>query len=316
MKKLSIEEVQKRIDKASNYGFTIIGDYKRVKTPAHIRCNKCGKDYYTSPYNLYHGTKCSYCTHKRQLTTDEYKEHLKQKVGNEYTLLSEYVKSHDKVKFRHNKCGTIFYMAPHSFDQGQRCPHERHLRAAKSNGISLKVVEKRLEKNTNGEYKIYSGFTFASKPCLIIHNKCKRIFKNSPANIYSKYSGCPYCYSSKGEDAVREFLKQNNYQFKEQYKIKECKNIRSLPFDFAVFLNDKLLYLIEYQGIQHYKPKWGKKNLIECQKRDQIKLDYCNDNNINLIVIPYRRLPSYKKLKKYVFDYLRLYLIMPRPNQA
>jgi hypothetical protein len=56
--------------------------------------------------------------------------------------------------------------------------------------------------------------------------------------------------------------------------------------------------LIEYDGQQHFEanpsPKsWNTEaNLIETQKRDKIKNDWCVNNNIILIRIPYTKLET------------------------
>jgi hypothetical protein len=89
---------------------------------------------------------------------------------------------------------------------------------------------------------------------------------------------------------------QENISFDNQYKFVDCKNIRPLPFDFAVF-NAKhcLSGLIEFHGEQHYKPSsfGGNKTNIAYQNfnliqtRDLIKTDYCNKHKIPLLTIPY-----------------------------
>ena len=64
-----------------------------------------------------------------------------------------------------------------------------------------------------------------------------------------------------------------------------------MPFDFAIFdENNKLLCLIEYQGDIHYIITGGwnnKENFENRQIRDKIKQEYCSQNNIKLIIIPY-----------------------------
>lgn len=81
------------------------------------------------------------------------------------------------------------------------------------------------------------------------------------------------------------------YNYTTQYRIPECKSVRSLPFDFAIFDKDNnLKCLIEYQGDIHYKTTGGwntPERLEQNQKRDKIKEEYCKQNNIQLIIIPY-----------------------------
>ena len=107
---------------------------------------------------------------------------------------------------------------------------------------------------------------------------------------------CPYCSSSIGEKEIRKILDLHNISYIEQYRITECRYKKPLPFDFAIFdKHDNLMFLLEYQGRQHYTPSQfgnisldkAKQNLEECQMRDKIKADYCTNNNINLLVIKY-----------------------------
>jgi Probable Zinc-ribbon domain len=113
--------------------------------------------------------------------------------------------------------------------------------------------------------------------------------------IYSRTRGdqCPFCASSKGEAAVREWLNKHAISFKEQHKIKDCANIRPLPFDFAIFSGSNCIGLIEYQGIHHYFPRdyfGGDKSFTYIIKNDKIKSEYCSNNNIPLLIIPYTEL--------------------------
>ena len=70
-----------------------------------------------------------------------------------------------------------------------------------------------------------------------------------------------------------------------------------LKFDFAIFNNqNKLKYLIEYDGTQHFEytdSGWNTKNHFEyTQKHDELKNNYCKSNNIPLIRIKYTQYDS------------------------
>ena len=77
-----------------------------------------------------------------------------------------------------------------------------------------------------------------------------------------------------------------------EYRINECRNILPLPFDF--YLPDYNI-CIEVDGMQHYEPatfggiskEKAIDNFRESKIRDNIKTQYCKDNNIKLIRIPY-----------------------------
>lgn len=64
--------------------------------------------------------------------------------------------------------------------------------------------------------------------------------------------------SSRAEIKIEEILSNAGLNFKEEYSFPDLmgQNGHALRFDFAVFDDDgDLDFLIEYQGIQHYKPK-------------------------------------------------------------
>lgn len=104
------------------------------------------------------------------------------------------------------------------------------------------------------------------------------------------------CLVSAGEAKIRQLLRDNNILFDTQISFSDCVSNSGNPlrFDFGVYdTNGKLIYLIEYQGIQHYSEvAWTHDNLATRQERDEIKRNYCKNNNIPLIEIPYTIFPQ------------------------
>ena len=120
----------------------------------------------------------------------------------------------------------------------------------------------------------------------------KRLIKGTSLLHGVKSCGC---IKSKGETRIAQLLTENNIPFETQKTFDNCL----LPntqyhayFDFWV--NNS--YLIEYDGIQHFETKTGgwnnKENLLKTQERDKIKTDWCKNNNIPLIRIPYWKLDT------------------------
>ena len=106
-------------------------------------------------------------------------------------------------------------------------------------------------------------------------------------------AGCPKCNMSKGERLILHYLEDKKIPFALQYKIAGCRNLRHLPFDFAIFNEDNSLKcLIEYQGEQHFEKrgflKYDKEEFEKLVKRDKIKYDFCKKNNISLNYITYK----------------------------
>lgn len=97
--------------------------------------------------------------------------------------------------------------------------------------------------------------------------------------------------------AIETLLKENNIKYKKEYTIKI--NNTYYRFDFVI-LNEQeeVQYFIEYDGEQHFKDNshflWhNKEQLSNIMKKDELKNNYCKDNNIPLIRIPY----THKKIK-------------------
>lgn len=93
--------------------------------------------------------------------------------------------------------------------------------------------------------------------------------------------------ASKGEERIRKCLSQIQEPYKVQYKFKDCINPKTkalLSFDFYLPQRD---ILIEYDGKQHYQNNphgyFTKEKLEEISFRDNIKNQYCKENNIPLI---------------------------------
>ena len=88
---------------------------------------------------------------------------------------------------------------------------------------------------------------------------------------------------SHGEIRVETYLKKKNINYVWQKKFDHCKNINHLPFDF--FLPDYNT-IVEFDGIQHHKAVkrfGGEEGLTKTKKHDEIKNNYCKNNNISII---------------------------------
>lgn len=117
--------------------------------------------------------------------------------------------------------------------------------------------------------------------CSITHMKISRF-------------GCKYCNMSKytNEEKIEQLLVSWNLEYYRQYTFKECKDKKVLPFDFYI---PSFNACIEYQGEHHYRPikrnsskkDVGLNEFNIVQKHDRIKREFCKNNNIFLIEVPY-----------------------------
>ena len=118
--------------------------------------------------------------------------------------------------------------------------------------------------------------------------------------VYTHYLQSCGCIKSKAEESMAKILDSYNITYKREYKIQDCRDKQPLPFDFAFFSQeDELIGLMELNGQQHYiEQGWSTKERVEyTQKHDKIKHDFCLQNNIPLLVIPYQ---FYDELEKFL----------------
>lgn len=99
---------------------------------------------------------------------------------------------------------------------------------------------------------------------------------------------------SKGELAIIALLNEYNIKYEIEKAMFKFSNGTNARFDF--YVENK--YLIEYDGETHYRANlhgWHNQEQLEKQQeRDIIKNQWCIDNNIPLIRIPYTHLQELK----------------------
>lgn len=103
---------------------------------------------------------------------------------------------------------------------------------------------------------------------------------------------CGCINKSNGEAKIEKILKEANIFFEKEKSFKDLRFKQLARFDFYI---PEKNYIIEYDGQQHFQPvNFG--NLSEnevkmafqkIQEHDKIKNQYCKENNIPLIRIPY-----------------------------
>ena len=203
-----------------------------------------------------------------------------QKVhGNKYDYsLVEYTGARNKVKIICPVHGT-FDQRPSEHKQGRGCERcgNRH--------EQVNVIEN--FKKIHGNKYDYSKTDYINTD-----TKVKIIcpkhgeFEQRPSD-HKRGSGCPQCKESKGESYIEQLLINKSIKYIREYRFNDCKNKRTLPFDF--YLPEHNI-CIEYNGMQHYKPIpyfGGETKFIERQKNDKIKKEYCVNNGIPLIIVKY-----------------------------
>lgn len=118
------------------------------------------------------------------------------------------------------------------------------------------------------------------------------VIASSLKNGNTNSCGCLQ-HTSIGEEIIANILIENNINFKRQFTFPDLFSPKGalLKFDFGIYNEQGTLkYLIEYDGIQHYKPVeyfGGEDAFKYLQECDKLKEEYCKDRNFPLIRINY-----------------------------
>lgn len=121
---------------------------------------------------------------------------------------------------------------------------------------------------------------------------------NSLAGGLTKSCGC--LKMSRGEAVVNKVLKDLGVKYEREYSFDDLRTDsgRCMRFDFALFRDETLVGLIEFQGIQHFRSSTSDINFGRQQREetDALKREYCNQHKIPLIEIRYDEHTKYATL--------------------
>lgn len=299
------------------YIFTNYSDYFEVRAEdlsigandkVMVKCDYCGiivsvvwRDYINYKYEKYA------CKHCRQKKTAEVTLH--DRVKKLYESAKEFCDKYDyKILTPINEIkdsdSRVDYLCPkhgihnvkiYNLITKHRCVDCMHEKVAGDHNLSLNYLNDYIEEHDSKWLNQDCYTRSIDKNMILVCPMCGQPFLTS---FYSfrKHDGqfCPECTNleSKGERKIRLFLEEHNIVFEPQYRFVDCRTSVPLPFDFYI---DKLNICIEYDGEGHYQPirrgsitqEQAEQNLIQIQYRDKIKTEYCLNNNITLIRIPY-----------------------------
>lgn len=258
--------------------------YTRALNKVEIVCPIHGSFLQTASSHT-RGIGCPVCGGKFPYTTESYIVKAKEKHGNKYDYsIVEYKNTHTKVSIICPVHG-IFLQLAGAHLQGVGCP-----KCAKNVPQTTEEFILRAKK-VHGDKYTYEHTIYKNNHTKVIITCPKHgDFSILPPH-FLKGIGCSLCCNSLGGNAVRAWLDNNKILYIPEYKNKECKDKRSLSFDFAIVdENNQVLGLIEYDGKQHFEPcsMFGNgKHFTTTILHDAIKNQFCEDNSIHLLRIPY-----------------------------
>lgn len=234
-------------------------------------------------HNFYRNQHCKYCVHK-DLPKEQILKEVKESAPH-IDIISDFKYLNDYVDCVCTKHKYYYRTKVVRLIRGMECYYCGIEKLSKQSFLSETEVDDRIKQITP-HIKRIGDYTGVNN---YIRFKCEKCGYEWDCKLqYLRY--CPNCeqeYFYQGEHIVHTVLQEENINYEFQKRFEDCKNVRVLPFDF--YLPDYNT-CIEYQGIQHYKPVdlfGGDETYQVRQQNDEIKRQYCKENNIKLIEIPY-----------------------------
>ena len=264
--------------------YVVIGSYVNAHTKIKMFHKTCGRYFSITPNSFLNGRGCHYCgnqssSEKQKLSLQE----VYNRIPDSYIILEQPKSLNERTLFYCEDCGHVFSAMIHDIEKHKAiCHYCRFSNRNKDNDefkwqVSLLV---------GTEYTFLDSYVNAHTPLLVKHNKCGMTYKVTPHN-FLRGKRCPRCRESHGESYISNLLSKHHIKYIRQKSFDNCKYKHKLLFDF--YLPDYNL-CIEYDGEQHFHHinYLGVKNkFLLGKKRDKIKDDFCRENNIKLLRIPY-----------------------------
>ena len=268
--------------------------YKGINEDVVVICPIHG-EFYMTPKLLYYGRGCPKCageTKKRKTKSTE-------QFIQEANLIHDYKYCYNKTKYIQSDKKVVITCPIHGdFEQrasshlsGCGCPKCGTERGTQ---IKKKSTEQFIKdsKTIHGNKYNYNKTNYINAYTKVIITCPKHgDFEQTP-NSHLKGRGCPKCNQSHGEEIIENWLKNNNISYNHNYLIKTDSSVRKSCNIFVDFYIPCKNLFIEYNGKQHYvsvKYFGGDINFKQQINRDNFLKEYCQNNNINLLIIDYTK---------------------------
>ena len=281
-KNLSIAELISKEDNSYEY----ISGYTGVHNKISILHKICGSVLEVAPYSfLYlHGSRCK-CNRvidaPNEISSKDFKYFLEKFYKDKFILKND-------TEVINLKCGHSMNLSYSDFIMSTKKCHCGN-NSFSSLQKSTDQVKFELFMMFNNNYELASEYV-NNKDKVMLKHKCGNSFLVRYNDFQNGRSRCPKCSAkvnvSRAFDEAIKYLEEK-FVFEKEYKFEDCKYKKILSFDYAIFIKKKLVCLIEFQGMQHFKNCFGESSFNNQIKRDKIKEEFCKKNNIKLICIRY-----------------------------
>lgn len=295
--------------KEINPDIELLEPYENMSKRIKCRCKKHNYLSTKSMQEILMGRGCKYCgaeklSEQHFLSDDEIQNRVSQKHPHIKLIHYDGIDSKESVWLctKHNKqfkkvLSTMLRTEESGCDE---CYKERIRR-----DFSLTTEEFKMRlKQSHSELKLVGEYINFTTPIKVYCTKHDYEFETVPSYILHRISCCPKSFKTYKEETMCSLIESWGYRIDRQHTFDGCADTNSLKFD--CYLPDFNI-AIEYDGENHYFPvKYGTQSLEDATRKheytkrhDEIKNNFCKENNINLIRVPYF---EFENMDSFLFD--------------
>lgn len=270
-------------------------EIKNIDQYLKFRCGECGKEYSTTWHIFLRNDDhiCNFCFKRKRARgetntnhKDTNKFHMEAQKRGLIILDDCNIKYHSRILVQDTN-GYRSLMAPNSIMRGSSFERFSVRNPYTIDNIRIFAFNKGWDCIVyNQEYK-------GDKIPLKFMCACGNDFYVDINHFVDGKYQCNECRLRQSAIAakVELWLNQNHIVYSKEKKFDDCKNKKPLPFDFYL---DDFNACIEVDGVGHYRPvafggrKEEAQDIYEQRvQNDLIKTEYCKNNNIPLLRLPF-----------------------------
>ena len=272
-----------------------------------ITCPKHGDFLQKAIHHYYHKAGCPKCADNVQLTQEQFIEKAIGVHGLRYDYSCVvYVNGASKIKIG---CPThgVFEQRAGAHLQGYGCRDCGH----DTKRLSVEDFRVKATALHGGKYD-YSLTAFRTNKDKVKIKCPKHGVFEQVVHDHLKRQGCHHCKTSKGEMEISETLTRYGIKFVREHKLP----LSMYRYDF--YLPEQNI-LIEFHGIQHYKPVelWGGRKALRKQRvYDRKKRELAKASNIPLITLNYLHQKSNRMEETLIRGFKNVYFFWIKENDV
>lgn len=292
-----------------NPNIELLEPYEKMSKRIKCRCKK--HDYIStkSIQEILMGRGCKYCgaeklSEQHFLSNDEVQRRVSERHPHIQLIYYDGINSKESLWLctKHNKkfkkvLSTMLRTAESGCDE---CYKERMRRdfAFTTEEFIIRLKQAHPDLELIGEY------INSTTPIRIYCSTHDCEFQTTPVDILNRVSCCPKSFKTYKEEAMCSLIESWGYSIDRQHSFDSCRDVNLLKFD--CYLMD-FNTVIEYDGENHYFPvKYGAQSWEDAvkkheytKKHDEIKNNFCIENNVNIIRVPYF---EFENMDSFLFD--------------